>query len=186
MIPVIHWLRCCQLSYVNEESDSHKRTQCVDLRESEVVLLPFWFWIKFDSKQAYRAAVLNWYRPYLTVFFNQKTLFVLLCLLRSQGILHSFSGTDTDRIWPYINSLLITKIHTPPSDDVQTQTHWHLWRETLWRISFQPQLRVSLAPLPTWVTPYIWIIMKSLVHAGYLLLYSSLLVLQVFQLSVFS
>uniref|UniRef100_A0A3Q3VYH4 GTP:AMP phosphotransferase AK3, mitochondrial n=1 Tax=Mola mola TaxID=94237 RepID=A0A3Q3VYH4_MOLML len=33
-------------------------------------------------------------------------------LYKSQGILHSFSGTDTNRIWPYINSLLLTKMHT--------------------------------------------------------------------------
>ncbi|CAG11594.1 unnamed protein product, partial [Tetraodon nigroviridis] len=32
-------------------------------------------------------------------------------LYKSQGILHSFSGTDTDRIWPYISSLLVTKMH---------------------------------------------------------------------------
>ncbi|XP_010870693.1 adenylate kinase 4, mitochondrial isoform X1 [Esox lucius] len=31
-------------------------------------------------------------------------------LYRSKGILHKFSGTETDRIWPYINSLLSTKI----------------------------------------------------------------------------
>ncbi|KAK9519591.1 hypothetical protein VZT92_022310 [Zoarces viviparus] len=43
-------------------------------------------------------------------------------LYKSQGILHSFSGTDTDRIWPYINSLLSTKMHTQPSNSVQTQT----------------------------------------------------------------
>lgn len=46
----------------------------------------------------------------------------LISLLRSQGILHSFSGTETDRIWPYINSLLSTKMHTLPSDVRQTQT----------------------------------------------------------------
>ncbi|XP_033477718.1 adenylate kinase 4, mitochondrial isoform X1 [Epinephelus lanceolatus] len=43
-------------------------------------------------------------------------------LYKSQGILHSFSGTETDRIWPYINSLLITKMDTQPSDAFQTQT----------------------------------------------------------------
>ncbi|XP_032382835.1 adenylate kinase 4, mitochondrial isoform X2 [Etheostoma spectabile] len=43
-------------------------------------------------------------------------------LYKSQGILHSFSGTDTDRIWPYINSLLSTKIPMQPSDSFQTQT----------------------------------------------------------------
>ncbi|XP_037530456.1 adenylate kinase 4, mitochondrial [Nematolebias whitei] len=32
-------------------------------------------------------------------------------LYKSQGILHSFSGTDTDKIWPYINSLFSTKMH---------------------------------------------------------------------------
>ncbi|XP_076583225.1 adenylate kinase 4, mitochondrial [Chaetodon auriga] len=43
-------------------------------------------------------------------------------LYKSQGILHSFSGTETDRIWPYINSLLSTKMDTQPSDAFQTQT----------------------------------------------------------------
>ncbi|XP_013855383.1 adenylate kinase 4, mitochondrial [Austrofundulus limnaeus] len=43
-------------------------------------------------------------------------------LYKSQGILHSFSGTETDRIWPYINSLLSAKLHTQPSDSRQTQT----------------------------------------------------------------
>lgn len=43
-------------------------------------------------------------------------------LYKSQGILHSFSGTETDRIWPYINSLLITKLHTQPTKVYQTQT----------------------------------------------------------------
>ncbi|KAL7396641.1 hypothetical protein ABVT39_009202 [Epinephelus coioides] len=43
-------------------------------------------------------------------------------LYKSQGILHSFSGTETDRIWPYINSLLTTKMDTQPSDAFQTQT----------------------------------------------------------------
>lgn len=55
--------------------------------------------------------------------------FVLICSLdsslRSQGILHSFSGTETDRIWPYINSLLSTKMHIQPSNVFQTQTPWH-------------------------------------------------------------
>uniref|UniRef100_H3DL75 GTP:AMP phosphotransferase AK3, mitochondrial n=1 Tax=Tetraodon nigroviridis TaxID=99883 RepID=H3DL75_TETNG len=41
-------------------------------------------------------------------------------LYKSQGILHSFSGTDTDRIWPYISSLLVTKMHTQPSESFQT------------------------------------------------------------------
>ncbi|KPP76196.1 adenylate kinase 4, mitochondrial-like [Scleropages formosus] len=31
-------------------------------------------------------------------------------LYRAKGILHSFSGTETDKIWPYISSLLGTKI----------------------------------------------------------------------------
>ncbi|KAG9351035.1 hypothetical protein JZ751_024925 [Albula glossodonta] len=31
---------------------------------------------------------------------------------KKQGILHSFSGTETDKIWPYISSLLSTKV--PP------------------------------------------------------------------------
>ncbi|KAE8293950.1 Adenylate kinase 4, mitochondrial [Larimichthys crocea] len=43
-------------------------------------------------------------------------------LYKSQGILHSFSGTETDRIWPYINSLLSTKMHIQPSNVFQTQT----------------------------------------------------------------
>ncbi|KAK2835246.1 hypothetical protein Q5P01_015730 [Channa striata] len=43
-------------------------------------------------------------------------------LYKSQGILHSFSGTETDRIWPYINSLLSTKMHTQPFDARQSQT----------------------------------------------------------------
>uniref|UniRef100_A0A3P8SRV4 GTP:AMP phosphotransferase AK3, mitochondrial n=1 Tax=Amphiprion percula TaxID=161767 RepID=A0A3P8SRV4_AMPPE len=43
-------------------------------------------------------------------------------LYKSQGILHSFSGTETDRIWPYINSLLNAKMHTQPSDACRTQT----------------------------------------------------------------
>ena len=47
---------------------------------------------------------------------------------RSQGILHSFSGTETDRIWPYINSLLSNKIHTLPLDAHQTQTPWHSFK----------------------------------------------------------
>ncbi|XP_041862125.1 adenylate kinase 4, mitochondrial [Melanotaenia boesemani] len=40
-------------------------------------------------------------------------------LYKSQGILHSFSGTETDRIWPYINSLLTTKMQTLPADTCQ-------------------------------------------------------------------
>ncbi|XP_028260409.1 adenylate kinase 4, mitochondrial [Parambassis ranga] len=43
-------------------------------------------------------------------------------LYKSQGILHSFSGTETDRIWPYINSLLTNKMHNQPSDTRQSQT----------------------------------------------------------------
>lgn len=46
----------------------------------------------------------------------------VLDLYKSQGILHSFSGTDTDRIWPYINSMLSTKLPGPPSESQQTQT----------------------------------------------------------------
>ncbi|XP_051929460.1 adenylate kinase 4, mitochondrial isoform X1 [Hippocampus zosterae] len=42
-------------------------------------------------------------------------------LYKSQGILHSFSGTETDRIWPYINSLLSTKMHAQPFDNHQSQ-----------------------------------------------------------------
>ncbi|CAL8253022.1 unnamed protein product [Boreogadus saida] len=40
-------------------------------------------------------------------------------LYKSQGILYQFSGTDTDRIWPYISSLLSTKIPTQPLDTCQ-------------------------------------------------------------------
>ncbi|KAJ3599081.1 hypothetical protein NHX12_033044 [Muraenolepis orangiensis] len=40
-------------------------------------------------------------------------------LYKSQGILYQFSGTDTDRIWPYINTLLSTKIPTRPLDASQ-------------------------------------------------------------------
>ncbi|KAM6962716.1 adenylate kinase 4, mitochondrial [Aplochiton taeniatus] len=39
-------------------------------------------------------------------------------LYKAKGILHSFSGTDTDRIWPYISSLL-SKIHTQQTDACQ-------------------------------------------------------------------
>ncbi|KAM4739186.1 adenylate kinase 4, mitochondrial isoform 1-T1 [Anableps anableps] len=42
-------------------------------------------------------------------------------LYKSQGVLHSFSGTETDKIWPYINSLLSTKMLTQPSDTHPTQ-----------------------------------------------------------------
>uniref|UniRef100_A0AAV2KXK3 Adenylate kinase active site lid domain-containing protein n=2 Tax=Knipowitschia caucasica TaxID=637954 RepID=A0AAV2KXK3_KNICA len=45
----------------------------------------------------------------------------VLDLYKSQGILHAFSGTDTDRIWPYMNSILSAKLpaqqsesHLPP------------------------------------------------------------------------
>ncbi|XP_033820927.1 adenylate kinase 4, mitochondrial [Periophthalmus magnuspinnatus] len=41
----------------------------------------------------------------------------VLDLYKSQGILHSFSGTDTDRIWPYMNSILSAKLpglHSEP------------------------------------------------------------------------
>ncbi|XP_077463246.1 adenylate kinase 4, mitochondrial isoform X1 [Stigmatopora argus] len=40
-------------------------------------------------------------------------------LYKSQGILHSFSGTETDRIWPYINSLLTTKMQSPDAHQSQ-------------------------------------------------------------------
>ncbi|CDQ93444.1 unnamed protein product [Oncorhynchus mykiss] len=40
-------------------------------------------------------------------------------LYKSKGILHTFSGTETDRIWPYINSLLSTKIPSRPETDTQ-------------------------------------------------------------------
>lgn len=46
----------------------------------------------------------------------------VLDLYKAQGILHSFSGTDTDRIWPYINSILSTKLPAQPSESHQTQT----------------------------------------------------------------
>lgn len=45
----------------------------------------------------------------------------VLDLYKSQGILHSFSGTDTDRIWPYINSVLSTKLAARPTEKQQTQ-----------------------------------------------------------------
>lgn len=41
---------------------------------------------------------------------------------KSLGVLHSFSGTETDRIWPYINSLLTNKMDTPLPDARQTHT----------------------------------------------------------------
>lgn len=44
-------------------------------------------------------------------------------LYKSLGILHQFSGTDTNRIWPHINSLLSTKIHTPPLTACQPPMH---------------------------------------------------------------
>ncbi|KAJ8392565.1 hypothetical protein AAFF_G00074430 [Aldrovandia affinis] len=34
----------------------------------------------------------------------------LIDFYKKKGILHSFSGTETDKIWPYINSLLSTKV----------------------------------------------------------------------------
>lgn len=43
----------------------------------------------------------------------------LIFLPRSKGILHTFSGTETDKIWPYINSLLSTKIPSRPETDTQ-------------------------------------------------------------------
>uniref|UniRef100_A0A3B4B1D6 Adenylate kinase active site lid domain-containing protein n=1 Tax=Periophthalmus magnuspinnatus TaxID=409849 RepID=A0A3B4B1D6_9GOBI len=45
----------------------------------------------------------------------------VLDLYKSQGILHSFSGTDTDRIWPYMNSILSAKLpglHSEPHPEV--------------------------------------------------------------------
>ncbi|KAM3876558.1 adenylate kinase 4, mitochondrial [Diretmus argenteus] len=42
-------------------------------------------------------------------------------LYKSQGILHAFSGTETDRIWPYISSLLSSKMHTQPPNSCHTQ-----------------------------------------------------------------
>uniref|UniRef100_A0A8C7ZEY1 GTP:AMP phosphotransferase AK3, mitochondrial n=2 Tax=Oryzias sinensis TaxID=183150 RepID=A0A8C7ZEY1_9TELE len=41
-------------------------------------------------------------------------------LYKTQGILHSFSGTETNKIWPYINSLLSTKLNRQLSDAHQT------------------------------------------------------------------
>ncbi|KAK7888990.1 hypothetical protein WMY93_024550 [Mugilogobius chulae] len=46
----------------------------------------------------------------------------VLDLYKSQGILHSFSGTDTDRIWPYMNSILSAKLPTPNSESHSTPT----------------------------------------------------------------
>ncbi|KAK0155191.1 Adenylate kinase 4, mitochondrial [Merluccius polli] len=40
-------------------------------------------------------------------------------LYKSQGVLYQFSGTDTNRIWPYISSLLSTKIPTQHLDGCQ-------------------------------------------------------------------
>lgn len=46
----------------------------------------------------------------------------VLDFYKAQGILHSFSGTDTDRIWPFINTLLSTKLPTQPSESYQSKT----------------------------------------------------------------
>ncbi|XP_068599293.1 adenylate kinase 4, mitochondrial [Brachionichthys hirsutus] len=43
-------------------------------------------------------------------------------LYKKLGILHSFSGTETDRIWPYINSLLSAKMHIQPTVAFQSQS----------------------------------------------------------------
>ncbi|CDQ60879.1 unnamed protein product [Oncorhynchus mykiss] len=43
----------------------------------------------------------------------------IIDLYKSKGILHTFSGTETDRIWPYINSLLSTKIPSTSQTDTQ-------------------------------------------------------------------
>ncbi|KAK3556760.1 hypothetical protein QTP70_016694 [Hemibagrus guttatus] len=44
-------------------------------------------------------------------------------LYRAKGILHMFSDTETDRIWPYISSLLSTKIPTDLGDAQRVRTH---------------------------------------------------------------
>ncbi|KAJ0065503.1 hypothetical protein NL108_012783 [Boleophthalmus pectinirostris] len=46
----------------------------------------------------------------------------VLDLYKSQGILHSFSGTDTDRIWPYMNSILSAKLPGQQSESLPPQT----------------------------------------------------------------
>lgn len=40
-------------------------------------------------------------------------------LYKSKGILHTFSDTDTDQIWPNISSLLSAKIHSTPVPSAQ-------------------------------------------------------------------
>ncbi|XP_028300367.1 adenylate kinase 4, mitochondrial [Gouania willdenowi] len=66
-----------------------------------------------DDKPEALVARLRHYKDVAKPVFN---------LYKSQGILHTFSGTDTDSIWPYINSLLSTKLHMQPADAFQTQT----------------------------------------------------------------
>lgn len=44
---------------------------------------------------------------------------------REKGILHSFSGTETDKIWPYINSLLSAKIPVVQASAQSKPVHTH-------------------------------------------------------------
>ncbi|XP_076871059.1 adenylate kinase 4, mitochondrial isoform X2 [Brachyhypopomus gauderio] len=44
-------------------------------------------------------------------------------LYKTKGILHTFSDTDTDRIWPNISSLLSNKIRTDQSDAQKASTN---------------------------------------------------------------
>ncbi|XP_072293957.1 adenylate kinase 4, mitochondrial [Eucyclogobius newberryi] len=46
----------------------------------------------------------------------------VLDFYKSQDILHSFSGTDTDRIWPYMNSILSAKLLAQHSESPPTPT----------------------------------------------------------------
>lgn len=48
-----------------------------------------------------------------------------ISVCRAKGILHTFSDTDTDRIWPHISSLLSSKI---PADRSDAQRAWTNWR----------------------------------------------------------
>lgn len=44
-------------------------------------------------------------------------------LYKSKGVLHTFSDTDTDQIWPHISSLLSAKIPAPRSSVQSTPAH---------------------------------------------------------------
>lgn len=47
----------------------------------------------------------------------------IIDLYRAKGILHMFSDTETDRIWPHISSLLSAKIPTDLTDTQRATTH---------------------------------------------------------------